>query len=136
MMSFLYNRTCYKPKFIGLLYPVVTMNGSVAHKRSRRGILGVWGQWNEKMCDSLSIENHVVSDCVPVFCANCKDDKVVNYKNSMLLDSALVANKVSHLYVQYQTGGHGFGVSEKKGSAESRTWKESFINWLLTDVYK
>ncbi|MCQ2324848.1 MAG: alpha/beta hydrolase [Paludibacteraceae bacterium] len=135
MMSYLYNPTPYKPSFICSLYPVVTMSGTQTHKRSRRGALGVWRQWNKIMQDSLSLEKHVTGDCPPVFLSNCKDDPIVQYQNSELLDSALTAEGVRHRYIQYQTGGHGFGASLKKGTPEAREWKTEFIHWLNEDVY-
>jgi acetyl esterase/lipase len=82
------------------------------------------------MRDSLSLEKHVPKDCPPVFLVNCVDDPVVKYYNSVLLDSALTANKVPHKYIQYKTGGHGFGASTVKGTAECRQWKDEFLRWL------
>lgn len=134
MMSYLYNRTNYKPTFLCTLYPVVTMSAKETHKRSRRGALGVWRQWNKTMQDSLSLEKHVTSDCPPVFLSNCKDDPVVQYHNSELLDSALTAEGVPHRYIQYETGGHGFGASDTKGTEEARQWKNEFIIWLKTTI--
>ena len=130
MSSYLYNRTPYKPHFLCPIYPVVSMSHSVSHKRSRRGALGVWGQFNHTMRDSLSLEKHVKHDCPPVFLVNCQDDPIVRYQNSELLDSALTANEVPHKYIQYHTGGHGFGASEIKGTEESRQWKNEFLQWI------
>ena len=62
--------------------------------------------------------------------SNCIDDPIVNFHNSELLDSALTANNITHRYIQYKIGGHGFGVSDTKGSKESRNWKYEFLNWL------
>ncbi len=131
MMSGTHNRTHYKPHFICAVYPVVTMaDKRYVHRRSRRGALGVWGQFNKTMRDSLSIEKHITGDCPPVFLINCKDDPVVTYRNAELLDSALIANSVEHRYIQYRTGGHGFGASEEKGTDESRQWKNEFLKWI------
>ncbi|MBQ0137579.1 MAG: alpha/beta hydrolase, partial [Bacteroidales bacterium] len=117
MMSYLHNRTPYKPTFLCPIYPVVTMsNKTYAHKRSRRGALGVWRQWNKAMQDSLSIEEHITDDCSPVFLVNCEDDPAVHYHNSEMLDSALTAHHIPHTYLQYGTGGHGFGASDIKGT--------------------
>ena len=82
------------------------------------------------MKDSLSLERHIPHDCPPVFLVNCVDDPVVDYHNSIVLDSALTANNVKHRYIQYATGGHGFGASETKGSEECRQWKKEFLNWI------
>ena len=131
MMSYTHNKTAYKPHFLCPIYPVVTFSDErYAHRRSRRGALGVWHQWNKSMQDSLSIERHIPADCPPVFLVNCVDDPIVKYQNSELLDSALTTHDISHQYIQYQTGGHGFGASETKGTEECRQWKNEFIQWI------
>ena len=119
-----------RPDFIAAIYPVVSMSHPNSHKRSRRALLGEYRKYSRKMRDSLSIEKHIPQDCPPVFLVNCKDDPVVKYHNSELLDSALTAQGIPHHYIQYHTGGHGFGASETKGTAECRTWKEEFLKWL------
>jgi len=119
-----------RPSFIAAIYPVVSMSHPDSHKRSRRALLGEYRKRSHEMRDSLSIEKHVPGDCPPVFLVNCKDDHVVKCHNSELLDSALTAQGIGHRYIQYRTGGHGFGVSEKKGTAECRAWKAEFLNWL------
>jgi len=119
-----------EPTFVAPIYPVVTMHEPYVHKRSRRALLSEQRHHNPIMIDSLSLERHIPDDCPPVFLMNCVDDPVVEYHNSVLLDSALTANKVNHRYIQYQTGGHGFGASEEKGTAECRQWKQEFLNWI------
>lgn len=118
------------PTFIAAIYPVVSMSHPDSHKRSRRALLGEYGKHSRAMRDSLSLEKHVAKDCPPVFLVNCKDDPIVKYHNSELLDSALSAQGIRHRYIQYRTGGHGFGASETKGTAECRAWKKAFLNWL------
>ncbi|MCD8304799.1 MAG: alpha/beta hydrolase [Prevotellaceae bacterium] len=119
-----------RPVFVASIYPVVTMQEPYVHKRSRRALLGDNRKRNKAMIDSLSLEKHVQADSPLVFLVNCKDDPIVKYQNSVLLDSALSAAGVDHLYIQYETGGHGFGASETKGTAESRQWNEEFIKWF------
>jgi len=119
-----------RPDFVVPVYPVVTMTKSCVHKRSRRALLGENKVKDAGLLDSLSLEQHVPNDCPPVFLVNCKDDPVVDYRNSVLLDSALQARHVPHVYLQYNTGGHGFGTSEKKGTSECRQWKQAFLAWL------
>jgi len=119
-----------KPSFVVPVYPVVTMSAPCVHKRSRRALLGDNQKNNQTLRDLLSLEQHVPKDCPPVFLVNCKDDPVVDYRNSVLLDSALTAQDIPHRYIQYQTGGHGFGVSETKGTDECRQWKYDFLEWL------
>lgn len=118
------------PAFVVAVYPVVTMTESCVHKRSRRGLLGDSRSRNKDLRDLLSLERHVPSTCPPVFLVNCVDDPIVDYRNSVLLDSALTANNIEHQYVQFKTGGHGFGANEQKGTEESRQWKSLFIEWI------
>lgn len=122
--------TADRPAFIAPIYPVVTMRDGCVHKRSRRALLGDGRKGNQALRDSLSLELHVPDNCPPVFLVNCKDDPVVKHRNSELLDSALTAHHVTHLYIQYKTGGHGFGATEHKGTAECRQWKREFLSWL------
>lgn len=119
-----------RPWFVVPVYPVVTMTEACVHRRSRRALLGDSRLRSRQLCDLLSLERHVPADCPPVFLVNCKDDPVVDCRNSELLDSALTRQQVPHRYIQYQTGGHGFGASDHKGTAECRQWKEEFMAWF------
>lgn len=124
-----------RPDFIVPIYPVVTMSEKdIVHKRSRRGLLGEWRKYKDYMRDSLSLEKNIPVDCPPVFLMNCKDDPIVKYKNAELLDSALTAKGILHKYVQYNTGGHGFGVNPDKTTKEAINWREEFIKWLKQDL--
>lgn len=119
-----------RPAFIVPIYPVVTMQPPYVHRRSRRALLGDNRKHNRHLRDSLSLELHVPADCPPVFLVNCQDDPIVQYQNSVLLDSALTAKGIPHRYIQYRTGGHGFGASDTKGTPECRAWKGEFLKWL------
>lgn len=119
-----------RPAFVVPVYPVVTMDPPYVHRRSRRGLLGDNLTGNRAMRDSLSLEKHIPDNCPPVFLVNCVDDPIVQYQNSVLLDSALTQKGIPHRYIQYETGGHGFGASEEKGSPECREWKKEFLDWL------
>lgn len=123
-----------RPAFVAPIYPVVTMKASCVHKRSRRGLLGDSRKRNKALRDLLSLEDNVPEDCPPVFLVNCKDDPIVDYRNSVLLDSALTDRQIPHRYCQFQTGGHGFGASLHKGTDESRQWMPLFLDWIkMTD---
>ena len=103
---------------------------AVAHKRSRRALLGEYGKWSRRMRDSLSIELHLPDDMPPVFLATCDDDPVINPRNSYLLDSVLTARHLPHTFQHYQRGGHGFGVDSLKAGPEAIGWKAAFLRWL------
>lgn len=119
-----------KPDFIAPIYPVVSLVDKSTHKRSRRGLLGEGKSISAEMKDSLSLEKRVRKDMPPVFLMNCVDDPIVKYQNSELLDSAMNKIGVTHKYIQYRTGGHGFGANPQKTTAEAIEWKKEFLNWL------
>lgn len=119
-----------KPDFIAPIYPVVSLVDKSTHKRSRRGLLGEGHSISKEMKDSLSLEKHIRTDMPPTYLMNCVDDPIVNYHNSELLDSAMTAKNVPHRYVQFKTGGHGFGASPEKTTEEAIAWKTDFLNWL------
>ncbi len=124
-----------RPDFVAPIYPVVTLSDArYVHKRSRLGLLGEWTVLRPEMRDSLSLERHVRPDTPPVFLLNCVDDPIVKYQNSELLDSALTAAGVPHLYTQYATGGHGFGADASRQNEESSQWQPLFMDWLRNNV--
>ncbi len=119
-----------RPDFVAPIYPVVTMHKPYVHKRSRRALLGEYRKRSQVMRDSMSLEMHIPADCPPVFLLNCVDDPIVKYQNSELLDSALTAAHIPHLYTQYRVGGHGFGGNPSKFSSETKHWLATFMEWL------
>ena len=123
-----------RPDFIAPIYPVVSFTDPSTHKRSRRGALGEGKSISKEMKDSLSLEKHVRIDMPPTFLMNCVDDPIVNYHNSELLDSAMTAKGVPHKYIQYKTGGHGFGATPEKTTSEAIQWREEFLTWLKTVI--
>lgn len=124
------NQTSLKPDYIVPIYPVVSLVDPSTHKRSRRGLLGEGRSISKEMKDSLSLEKHVRVDMPPTFLMNCVDDPIVKYHNSELLDSAMTAKGVKHKYIQYKTGGHGFGATPEKTTKEAIQWKEEFLKWI------
>ena len=119
-----------RPDFVAAIYPVITMQEEFVHKRSRRGLLGERNTNNKSLLRELSLEKNIPNDCCPIFLMNCKDDPIVKYQNSELFDSALTAKSIEHKYIQYKTGGHGFGTTHSKTSDEAIMWCDEFLNWL------
>ena len=118
------------PDFIAAIYPVVSMTDPCTHRRSRRALLGEYAGHHKSLCHSLSIEQILTPQCPPVFLVNCLDDPIVDYRNSVILNKALDNLHIPHRYIQYRTGGHGFGMSDIRGTAECRPWRNEFIQWL------
>lgn len=118
------------PDFIAPIYPVVSMSSKWTHGRSRRGLMSEKRQHDPVLRDSLSMEKHAGRIKCPVFLLNCLDDPIVDYHNSVLMDSALSAAGVAHRYLQFKTGRHGFGTTASKTSPEAATWLDTFVDWL------
>lgn len=119
-----------RPSFIGAVYPVVTMTDeAIVHDRSRRALLGKrYG--DEALRWKLSVELDIPQDMPPVFISSCKDDPTVDYRNSVVLDEALSNAGVRHIFIPFETGGHGFGAS-----SQSAGWLPFFLDFIGNCVY-
>jgi hypothetical protein len=58
------------------------------------------------------------------------DDPIVKYQNSELLAEALADRHIVHKYIQYRTGGHGFGATAAKTTPEAIAWLGEFLEWF------
>ncbi|MDR1791871.1 MAG: alpha/beta hydrolase [Bacteroidales bacterium] len=115
------------PDFIAAVYPVVSMQDSLVHLWSRKSLLGKHFTETEK--EQFSLELQIPNNMPPVFIVAAKDDNVVKYQNSTNLDKALNIKNIEHFLDIYEKGGHGFGMSEKKGG-KIALWREKFLIWL------
>ncbi len=122
------NTHSLKPDFIVAVYPVISMQDSLAHLRSRTNLLGK--KFTKNDIDRFSLELQIPYDMPPVFLIATKDDFIVNYKNSLALKRALLEKNIKHHFQLYKTGGHGFGMNEKKGG-EAGKWNILFKEWLI-----
>jgi acetyl esterase/lipase len=117
-----------KPYFAAMIYPVVSMEDSICHKKSRKNLLGK--NHSREMKDIMSLEKNVKSDMPPIFLLHCTGDKTVNYRNSVVFDKALTENNVPHTFLLLEENGnkgHGFGI-QPNGKATG--WIDKFIEWL------
>ena len=117
-----------KPNFIVPVYPVVSMQDSIAHIRSRRNLLG--NNITKEDKDKFSMELQVSDKMSPALIVVAKDDPVVNYRNSINLYQNIEQKAIKNCKLLfYETGGHGFGLNDTKGG-EAAKWKYSLIEWL------
>jgi acetyl esterase/lipase len=121
-----------RPDFVVSVYPVVSMQDSLAHLRSRKNLIGE--SFTKEQIDKFSMELQVQDDMPPFFLITAKDDPVVNYKNSVLLDKALTNKNINHTFLLYEKGGHGYGMDEKKGGEAAR-WNVVFKEWLIKNGF-
>lgn len=116
-----------RPDFVVPIYPVVSMQDSIAHQRSRRNLLT--RRYTKEQQDRFSMELQIPVDMPPTFLVTAIDDPVVMYQNSVNLDRALTKKNIKHVFLLYETGGHGYGMDESK-AGETAKWRFKFIEWL------
>lgn len=116
-----------RPNFVVPVYPVVSMQDDIAHKRSRRNLLT--RRYTPEQQSKFSMELSIPENMPPTFVVTAIDDPVVMYQNSVELDKALTRAGIQHEFHLYKTGGHGYGMSEEI-APEAGQWKYEFINWL------
>lgn len=116
-----------RPDFVVPVYPVVSMQDKIVHERSRRNLLT--NHYTPEQVSKFSMELSIPPYMPPVFLVTAKDDPVVNYQNSEVLNNSLKKARIKHSYQLYETGGHGYGMDESK-APEAGKWKYEFIKWL------
>ncbi len=117
-----------RPNWIAAIYPVVSMQDSIAHCKSRKNLIGSNNLTKENI-DKFSMELQIPDDMPPIYLQASKDDQVVNYKNSVVLDKALTNKNINHKFVLFETGGHGYGMKDCEFTKESR-WQDTLLQWL------
>lgn len=115
-----------KPDFTAMIYPVISMTDSLAHKKSRRNLLGA--HYSPDIQCMMSLEQNVHNGMSPVFMIHCKKDKKVDYRNALYFYGELIRNGVPCEFITYEEKGHGFGIDPNSDHAPS--WINSFIPWV------
>ena len=121
------NRTS-QVAFAAMIYPVVSMEDSICHKKSRRNLLGK--NYSDELKQMMSLEQNVRTDMPPVFLLHCTGDKTVDYRNAVVLNKTLTEKGVKHKFMLFDEcgkGGHGFGI-QPNGKATG--WIDEFLKWL------
>jgi acetyl esterase/lipase len=113
-----------RPDFAILCYPVINMNGTVAHGGSRNNLAGKDAA--PELEERLSTEKAVSPKTPPVFLLTTSDDGV-DCRNSLLFAIACKENKVPVALHMFEKGGHGYGLKGKGPLAE---WPGLLDKWL------
>lgn len=117
-----------KPDFIMPIYPVVSMEQDIGHAWSRKSLLGK--NPSKQQIEEFSMEKQITSKMCPVFLLCNKDDRTVNYLNSVRLDEALTKASVPHVFILNEKGGHGFGMGNSKFTKETNWNQKWLLPWL------
>ena len=116
-----------KPAFVIPVYPVVSMQDDIAHRWSRKSLLGT--NQSQERKDEFSMEKQIPADMSPTYIVVAKDDNVVDYHNSLVLYQALQAQNIKcHLEI-YEWGKHGFGMLNGP-FMKAFHWNEKVWLWL------
>jgi acetyl esterase/lipase len=117
-----------KPYFAAMIYPVVSMQDSICHKKSRKNLLGK--NYSDELKQMMSLEKNVYPDMPPIFLLHCTGDKKVDYRNSVVMDRALTEHNIKHKFLLFDEKGchgHGFGI---RPNGKATGWIDEFIQWI------
>ena len=115
------SNTSLRPDFQILVYPVISMQDSLAHKGSRTQLLGT--NPSKETINLYSNELQVDKNSPPAYITVAADDKVVDVDNSIIYFEKLRHNKVPVEMHIYEKGDHGF-VFRHPG------WMEPLFEWM------
>lgn len=102
------DRISARPDFSILLYPVISMQASIAHAGSRRALLGA--NPGADLVSLHSLDRQVTAATPPTLIILADDDRSVVPENAVRYYRALHAAGVSAELHVYAAGGHGFGI--------------------------
>ncbi|HXS57571.1 MAG TPA: alpha/beta hydrolase [Hanamia sp.] len=118
------SNTNLRPDFQILVYPVISMQDSLAHRGSRTQLLGT--NPSKETINLYSNELQVDKNSPPAYITHATDDKVVDVDNSIIYFEKLRHNKVPVEMHIYQKGDHGF-VFRHPG------WMEPLYEWMKSN---
>lgn len=117
-----------RPDFVMPIYPVVSMQDDIAHRRSRKSLLGK--NQSQERKNEFSLEANVPENMPPTYIVVAKDDPVVDYNNSLRLFDALQEKNIPNCRIAiYERGGHGFGMKNNDFMKKFH-WNEDLKQWL------
>jgi len=118
-----------RPMIAAPIYPVVSMDLSVAHAGSREALLGP--DPSSGLIAAHSPDRNITSASPPCFLCAAEDDATVPVDNSLLLHAALRAAKVPVELHLFGEGGHGFGLRGVVGKP-AHVWPDLFLTWAAS----
>lgn len=120
-----------RPDFVIPVYPVVSMDDEIAHRWSRKSLLG--GNQSEERKIEFSMEKQIPADMPPCYIVVCMDDPVVDYRNSFVLYDAMQEKNIQSRLAVYEWGGHGFGMLNNRFMRKFR-WNEKMWDDFLAAI--
>jgi acetyl esterase/lipase len=121
--------TSARPDFSILIYPVISMDTTIAHMGSRDRLLGKTPA--TELVARFSNELQVSHNTPPAFLIHATDDRTVPVENSIRYLLALKKFNVAGELHIFEKGGHGFGMAVNSDGTESN-WTQLCLKWLKT----
>lgn len=125
------HKVSLRPDFCVPVYPVVSMDDKIAHRWSRKSLLGK--NQSESRKNEFSMELQIPENMPPTYIVVCLDDPVVDYRNSFALYDALQSKNIHSELAVYEWGKHGFGMLDNKFMKEFH-WNEKMWNDFLENL--
>ena len=115
-----------RPQCAAPIYPVVSMDRTIAHAGSRSLLIG--DDADEARERAHSPDRNVPADAPPFFLLHAEDDDAVPVENTIRLRAALKARGIPVETHLFQHGGHGFGLRKAVGKPVE-AWPELWRAW-------
>jgi len=122
------DKTDAQPDFLGLGYPVISMDPRLSNNSMRHLLHGYAGKELGELQDFLSGQKHVTQRTPQTFIFESKDDKTISAQNSILFAKALKDAGVPNEAHIFEHGLHGDGLATNE--PEESVWPMLFQKWL------
>jgi acetyl esterase/lipase len=116
----------FRPDFMILLSPVITLSDPYAHKGSRENLLGKDAA--KELIDQYSTQLHVTDQTPPTILFHANDDKSVPSLNSIFFYTALREKGVNASLHIFPHGGHAINLTKSPGT--TAMWMPILDGWL------
>ena len=116
----------FRPDFMILLSPVITLADPYAHKGSRENLLGK--DASAELINQYSTQLHVTEQTPPAILFHANDDKGVPSLNSVLFYTALREKGVDASLHIFPHGGHAINLTTSPGS--TALWMPILDAWM------
>lgn len=114
-----------RPDFCALMYPVISMDETIAHSGSRQSLLGAEPTQADVL--AYSCDTMVATDGPATFIALANDDGSVPADHSLRYYMALREQGISTEFHSFQHGEHGFGL--RRAHEPVGAWAGLFESW-------
>jgi acetyl esterase/lipase len=118
-----------RPHSAAPLYPVVSMDPSIAHPGSRSLLLGANPSPEAEALHSP--DRMIPADAPPHFLLHAEDDDVVPVQNTLNLHATLKQKGIPVEMHLFANGGHGFGLRKSLGKPVE-IWPDLWRAWART----